>query len=493
VTFENSAGPKAGQAVAVNVWSDQAVFRKCRFLGWQDTLYTNRNRQYFEDCYIDGSVDYIFGGSMAWFERCHLHCKGNGSVTAASTALEQPFGYVFSNCVITAEPGIKVDLGRPWRDYASVAYLNTVMPPEIQPYGWNNWGNPSKEKTARYAEFGSITPDGKPVDVSQRVPWARQLTGEEAAQHTIQSVLGGTDRENPFSEKMALLPKPPAPDAKPQATEVRSSALDARPVVPKTTRALLAKDATIQGTHAQLENDGDNLGYWSNPDTQFTWQANLPAGKYRIILNYALDSGQVGSEIQVSAGDQTWKVTPPATGGWQDYQNLRVGEVELKPGVVPIAVSALSQKKDFILNLRKITLEQTTVAPLQDYAELPARAAEIQGGHAQLENDGANLGFWSNTDTQFQWQANLNPGVYTLTVDYALAADAVGSEISLKVGNKPFRFFPGATGGWDQYLTVEVGDVEIKEPGPTPVIVSALAQTTDFILNLRKLTLSRKN
>ena len=83
ITFENAAGPK-GQALAIRVDGDRATFRKCRFLGWQDTIFLNRGRHYFEDCYITGHVDFIFGGAMVFFERCHVHARGTGYITASS-------------------------------------------------------------------------------------------------------------------------------------------------------------------------------------------------------------------------------------------------------------------------------------------------------------------------------------------------------------------------------------------------------------------------
>src|SRR5437762_3067679 len=124
ITFENSAGP-VGQALAIRVDGDRVTFRRCRFLGWQDTLFLNRGRQYFEDCYIAGHADFIFGAATAWFERCHIHCLKNGYVTAASTYDYQPFGFVFSHCRIDGEPSVATYLGRPWRDFSNVIYLNT--------------------------------------------------------------------------------------------------------------------------------------------------------------------------------------------------------------------------------------------------------------------------------------------------------------------------------------------------------------------------------
>jgi len=194
LAFENSAGP-VGQALALRVDGDRVVFRNCRFLGWQDTILLNRGRQYFEGCYIAGHVDFIFGGATALFEKCHIHCLTNGYITAASTPLEQPFGFVFSNCRITGEsPGVKTYFGRPWRAYSSVTYLNTEMSGVVQPVGWNNWRDPTREKTARYAEFNSTGPGANP---KTRVAWARQLTPEEAKAITVERVLGGVDGWNP--------------------------------------------------------------------------------------------------------------------------------------------------------------------------------------------------------------------------------------------------------------------------------------------------------
>ncbi|MDW7979616.1 MAG: pectinesterase family protein [Verrucomicrobiales bacterium] len=193
VTFENSAGP-VGQALAVRVDADRVVFRNCRFIGWQDTLFLNRGRHYFTNCYIAGHVDFIFGGATAFFDRCHIHCRTNGYITAASTPQNQPFGFVFANCKITGEPGVKTYLGRPWRAYAAVTFLNTEMSEVVRPEGWHNWNKPEAEKTARYAEYNSTGPG---ANSDARVKWARQLRESEAAEFTPKKVLGGHDAWDP--------------------------------------------------------------------------------------------------------------------------------------------------------------------------------------------------------------------------------------------------------------------------------------------------------
>ena len=193
ITFENSAGP-VGQALAIRVDGDRCVFRNCRFLGWQDTMFLNRGRQYFENCYIAGHVDFIFGAATAFFEKCHIHCLRKGYVTAASTPDNQPFGFVFSNCTITGEPGVASFLGRPWRNYASTIFLNTRISEVIRPEGWNNWNKRDAEKTVRYAEYNSTGPGGQ---AKSRVPWAKQLTKREANRITAARVLAGPDGWNP--------------------------------------------------------------------------------------------------------------------------------------------------------------------------------------------------------------------------------------------------------------------------------------------------------
>lgn len=193
VTFENSAGP-VGQALAIRLDGDRAIFRDCRFLGWQDTIFANRGRHYFTNCYIAGHVDFIFGGATAFFDRCRIHCLRTGYITASSTPADERFGFVFSRCTITAEAGAKTFLGRPWRDHAATVWLHTEMSDAVRPEGWNNWSLPHREQTTRYAEFDSTGPGAKP---GQRVKWAKQLGEGEAKEFTVQNVLRGNDGWHP--------------------------------------------------------------------------------------------------------------------------------------------------------------------------------------------------------------------------------------------------------------------------------------------------------
>jgi pectinesterase len=193
LTFENSAGP-VGQALAIRVDGDRAAFRNCRFLGWQDTILLNRGRQYFENCYVEGHVDFIFGAATAWFEKCEIHSLRDGYLTAASTPQDVPFGYVFNRCKITGEPGVKTFLGRPWRLYASTTFLNCEMSDVVRPEGWNDWKKPEAHTTARYAEFNSTGAGASPTN---RPDWTKQLSAADAKKITVEKVLGGADGWNP--------------------------------------------------------------------------------------------------------------------------------------------------------------------------------------------------------------------------------------------------------------------------------------------------------
>lgn len=208
IAIQTLAGSTVGQAVALDVNADHASFDNCRILGYQDTLYLqNRtdetassnppdqptvqtNRMYFRNSTIAGSVDFVFGSAIAVFDHCDLHSVLNGYVTAASTPKEQKYGFVFLHSKLTAENpysgSLKTYLGRPWRPYASVAFIDTSMARHILSEGWNDWGKTSNQSTARFSEYGSTYEnDVKP----SRVPWAKTLSEQEVSDYTIQRVL----------------------------------------------------------------------------------------------------------------------------------------------------------------------------------------------------------------------------------------------------------------------------------------------------------------
>ena len=195
ITVENNSA-RLGQAVALHTEGDRVTFINCRFLGHQDTIYTGnaKTRLFFKDCYIEGTTDFIFGPSTAWFEGCDIFCKANSYITAASTPQDVPFGYIFNNCRITCDKDVdKVYLGRPWRDYGYTLFMNCELPREIRPEGWHQW-RPEAVKTARYLEYNNR---GEGAATDQRVPWSRQLTKKEAQQITLERVFTINDNWNP--------------------------------------------------------------------------------------------------------------------------------------------------------------------------------------------------------------------------------------------------------------------------------------------------------
>lgn len=187
---------KPSQAVALSVTGDKDVFTHIRLLGAQDTLYANKNgktgkgRQYFSDCYIEGHVDFIFGNAKAYFQNCELHGLAHPSVmyTAQSkNAPDEDSAYVFDHCTLTADPKAEeISLGRAWRPYATVIYLNTDMQAKIIPEGWREWhpGETETLKTATYGEYHSTGPGANP---SAREPLSHQLTDKEAQQWRLKA------------------------------------------------------------------------------------------------------------------------------------------------------------------------------------------------------------------------------------------------------------------------------------------------------------------
>ncbi len=230
VTFQNDAGfgHTVGQALALYVDGDRCCFENCAFLGSQDTLFTAPlplkeakpggfkgpgefrkrvlGRQLYKNCFIQGDVDFIFGGAVAWFEECEIYSKMPGDrkpsdspdeeniygyVTAASTFEGRRYGYVFHRCRLTGDcPPHTVYLGRPWREFAKTVFLHCHMGEHIHPLGWKDWNKPHDHFF--YAEYDSAGPGAAP---GQRADFSHQLTEEEAAEYTMENVLEGWSPE----------------------------------------------------------------------------------------------------------------------------------------------------------------------------------------------------------------------------------------------------------------------------------------------------------
>jgi pectinesterase len=194
LSIANTAG-RVGQAVALHVEGDRCVIENCRILGNQDTLFTSNeaSRQYYKDCYIEGTTDFIFGEATCVFQSCVIKELMNSYTTAASTTQRQKFGYVFFDCKLIADTSVhKAYLGRPWRSYAKTVYIRTEIGKHIIPEGWNPWKGdnmfPDKDKTVFYAEYKCYGPG---ADVAKRVAWSHQLTDKEAKEYTLTNILNG--------------------------------------------------------------------------------------------------------------------------------------------------------------------------------------------------------------------------------------------------------------------------------------------------------------
>ena len=217
ITFENAAG-NTGQAVAAAVRADRAVFKHTPKLGHQDTLFADYGRQYYVDSYIEGGTDFIFGNATAVFDHSEIHANAPGYLTAQSrTSPDQTTGYVIINSRVTsgiehasasstttADPGPSKEvtsLGRPWRPYSRVIYIDTELCGDVTAQGWNAWNKTPGTPQAFYAEFNSTGPGANP---SGRVPWSHQLTKKEAAQFHPAIFLAGPDRWDAEAEARKL-------------------------------------------------------------------------------------------------------------------------------------------------------------------------------------------------------------------------------------------------------------------------------------------------
>ncbi|MGZ3754027.1 MAG: pectinesterase family protein [Mucilaginibacter sp.] len=203
LTIENTAG-RVGQAVALHIEGDRCVIKNCKLLGNQDTLYltTEKSRELFVDCYIEGTTDFIFGEATVVFQNCTIKNLTNSFTTAAATTPRQQFGFVLFNCkLIAADTSVKkAYLGRPWRPYAKTVYIHCELGSHITSDGWNPWKGDAmfldKDKTAYYAEFGNTGPGAA---INGRVSWSKQLTPAEVKKYTIKNILGGSDHWDPLS------------------------------------------------------------------------------------------------------------------------------------------------------------------------------------------------------------------------------------------------------------------------------------------------------
>eukprot|EP00250_Pteridium_aquilinum_P008796 c18214_g1_i2 orf=306-1379(-) len=184
--FRNAAPPPqpgayGGQAVAVLLSGDMMAFYECGFYGAQDTLFDYQGRHYFKGCYIEGSIDFIFGHGQSTYKGCELYVKAqpgylSGSITAQNRDDSRDAGgFVFVECKIGGTG--EVFLGRAWGAYSRVIFMYTYMSSIITPEGWSDWGNPSRRSTAFYGEYKCYGPG---ADTSGRASWSHKLSDAQA-------------------------------------------------------------------------------------------------------------------------------------------------------------------------------------------------------------------------------------------------------------------------------------------------------------------------
>ncbi|XP_050216843.1 probable pectinesterase 53 [Mercurialis annua] len=196
ITFKNTTpvpapGAIGKQAVAFRISADTAAFLGCRFLGAQDTLYDHLGRHYYKDCYIEGSVDFIFGNALSLFEGCHVHAiaQYTGALTAQGrSSILDDTGFSFVNCKVTGSGALY--LGRAWGPFSRVVFAYTYMDNIIIPKGWYNWGDPTREMTVFYGQYKCT---GQGASFAGRVSWSRELTDEEAKPFISLTFIDGSE------------------------------------------------------------------------------------------------------------------------------------------------------------------------------------------------------------------------------------------------------------------------------------------------------------
>lgn len=205
VTFRNTAGPQNGQAVALTSESNLSVFYQCRFEGYQDTLWVRSYLQFYRECDVYGTIDFIFGDAAAVFQNCTIYARrpmsGQTNVITAQ-GREDPddsTGISIHNSRVLAAPdlvpvldSVKTYLGRPWKRYSRTVFMQTYLDWLIDPEGWLPWNRSAFDlDTLYYGEYNNLGPRSS---TKARIKWKGYhviQSSEEALQFTVAKFIGG--------------------------------------------------------------------------------------------------------------------------------------------------------------------------------------------------------------------------------------------------------------------------------------------------------------
>ncbi|MBO9202440.1 MULTISPECIES: pectinesterase family protein [Niastella] len=362
IAFANSAGP-VGQAVAVRCTADKAIFKNCRFLGNQDTYYAHSGRAYHEGCYFEGTTDFVFGGAIGWFENCDIYSKGGTSLTAANTAQNIAYGYVFNNCRITGAGTAITDLGRPWGGYASVTFRNTSMSAAIKAAGWNDWGNSANQATARFSEYSN---SGSGYVPASRPSWVHILTASQASAYTMLNVLK-------------------ANNANPQVTDNWNPLTTIKATGGSTVSAFSTIQAESYSSMSGVQTEtcsegGSDVAYINNGDWIRFGSVNFGTGVSGFSVRVASNAtgGTIKFRLDAAGGTQIGACNVANTGGWQTWTTV-TGTASGVTGVHDLYLSFSGSSSDYLFNLNhfvftasgaRLDATGTSTEPVDDRVQL---------------------------------------------------------------------------------------------------------------------------
>lgn len=420
LTVRNDAGDGsvAGQAVAVYAAGDRGVWRRCRLIAHQDTLFCGpvmpklgpeiaphslasaecvdsvgdcpetRSRQYFADCLIRGDIDFIFGPYRCWFENCRLHMNARGGwYTAANTPENQPYGFVFHRCHLTGScPEGQAYLGRPWRRFARTLFLECEMERCVAPCGFIDWDE-KRVITERCGEWGST---GEGAYPEARHPRQKRLSREEARCVTLPDVLSGDDGWRPDRPPcawylcgdsiLADYPLQRAPmtgwGQKLQALLPENEYVENLAVCGRSSKSFV--DEGRLETVALCLRPGDKLviAFGHNDEKDDPLRHTDPHSTFPAYLNRYID-------LAISKGAEPILVTPAARRHFDEK-----GMLLATHGEYPAAIRRLAEKR----GLRCADLEAASMALLRRLGEKDSRAfyCHVPAGHPNYPRGSAD-------------------------------------------------------------------------------------------------------